>query len=168
MINNFTIRVKLIAAFSVLLVLMGVIFVISYLRISDISDKLNEITDKSAVQLQLIGDVEVNLTEISRDQKKLILAEDEQGMNALKRSIEGFTEELNNTIAELQKISDGEALQKIAALKMKVNEFLAVGDMVVRLSLDNTEIRATVLSENEAEAGFSKILSTADELKNSL
>lgn len=167
MINNFTIRVKLIAAFAILLVLMGVIFVISYLRISDISDKLNEITDKSAVQLQLIGDVEVNLTEISRDQKKLILAEDEQSMNALKRSIEGFTEELNNTLDELQKISDGESLQKIASLKTKVSEFLTVGEGVVRLSLENTEIRATILSENEAEAGFSKVLSTADELKNS-
>ncbi len=167
MINNFTIRVKLIAAFSVLLVLMGVIFVISYLRISDISDKLNEITDKSAVQLQLIGDVEVNLTEISRDQKKLILAEDEQGMNALKRSIEGFTEELNNTMAELEKISDGESIQKITNLKAKVGEFLSVGETVIQLSLENTEIRAAILSENEAEAGFSKVLSTADELKNS-
>jgi methyl-accepting chemotaxis protein len=156
MINNFSIRVKLIAAFAILLVLMSIIFVISYLRISDISDKLNEITDKNAVQLQLIGDVEVNLTEISRDQKKLILAEDEQGMNALKRSIEGFTKELNNTLDELQKISDGEALQKIANLRTKVSEFLAVGETVVQLSLENTEIRATVLSENEAEASFSK------------
>lgn len=167
MINNFTIRVKLIAAFIILLVLMGVIFVISYLRISDISDKLNEITDKSAVQLQLIGDVEVNLTEISRDQKKLILAEDEQGMNELKRSIEGFTKELSNTLDELQKISDGESLQKIANLKTKVGEFLSVGETVVQLSLENTEIRASILSENEAEASFSKVLSTADELKNS-
>lgn len=167
MINNFTIRVKLIAAFTILLVLMGVIFVISYLRISDISDKLNEITDKSAVQLQLIGDVEVNLTEISRDQKKIILAEEDQDMNELKRSIEGFTKELGNTLDELQQISDGESLQKIANLKTKVGEFLSVGETVVQLSLENTEIRATILSENEAEAGCSKVLSTADELKSS-
>lgn len=167
MINNFTIRTKLIAVFTVLLLLKGVIFFISYRQISDISDKLNEITDISAVQLQLIGDVEVNLTEISRDQKKLILAEDEQSMNALKRSIEGFTKELDNTVVELEKISDDEQLQKIALLKAKISEFLAVGETVVRLSLENTEIRATVLSENECEASFSKILSTADELRSS-
>jgi methyl-accepting chemotaxis protein len=167
MINNFTIRTKLIAVFTVLLFLKGVIFYISYRQLSEISDKLNEITDKSAVQLQLIGDVEVNLTEISRDQKKLILAEDEQSMNALKRSIQSFTEELNSTVSELEKISDDEQLQKIALLKTKISEFLAVGETVVRLSLENTEIRATVLSENESEASFTKILSTADELRNS-
>ena len=84
MMKNFTIRAKLIASFTILLLLMCVVFVISYVRISDINDKLNEITDISAVQLQLIGDIEVNLTEISRDQKKLIQANDDESMTPLK------------------------------------------------------------------------------------
>src|SRR5690349_1763378 len=113
MFKNFTIRAKLIASFSVLLLLMCVIFLISYLRISDMNDKMNEITDVSAVQLQLIGDIEVNLTEISRDQKKLIQANDDESMTALKRSIESFTTELNETMSELEKISDAETQAKI-------------------------------------------------------
>ena len=57
MLNNLRIRTKLIAAFSILLVLMCVIFTISYNRIKTINEKMNEITDVNAVQLQVIGDI---------------------------------------------------------------------------------------------------------------
>ena len=124
MMKNFTIRAKLIASFTILLLLMCVVFVISYVRISEINDKLNEITDISAVQLQLVGDVEVNLTEISRDQKKLIQANDDESMTALKRSIESFTTELNGTIAELEKISDVATQTKIKVLKSRITDLL--------------------------------------------
>ncbi|RAW00513.1 HAMP domain-containing methyl-accepting chemotaxis protein [Pseudochryseolinea flava] len=164
MIKNLTIRTKLIAAFSLLLLLMGVIFIVSYFRISDINDKLNKITDVSAVQLQLVGDIEVNLTEISRDQKKIIQAEDAESMNALKRSIDGFTEELNSTILELEKISTGETLIKMKDLKARVNDFLSAGANVVHLAAQNSEVQATKLSQNESEVEFQKIKSTLDEL----
>ena len=58
MLNNLRIRTKLIAAFSILLILMCVIFAISYNRIKTINEKMTEITDVNAVQLQLIGDIE--------------------------------------------------------------------------------------------------------------
>jgi methyl-accepting chemotaxis protein len=164
MIKNLSIRTKLIAAFTVLLVFMGLIFLVAYLRISDISDKLNQITDVSAVQLQLIGDIEVNLTEISRDQKKLIQAENEQSMNILKRSIDSFTQELNNSIAELERISDGELLLKIKDLKSRISDFLNANANVIQLALENSEVEASLLSHNQSEVEFSKMKTTLDEL----
>jgi methyl-accepting chemotaxis protein len=164
MMNNLTIRTKLIAAFTILLILMGVIFAISYSSISDVNDKLNEITDKTAVQLQLIGDIEVNLTEISRDQKKLIQAEDLESMNAIKRSIEGFTTEVTGTLTELERISDEETVVKIKNLRARITDFLNAGSNVIQLALENTEIQAALLSDNEAYVEYTKIKSTLEEL----
>ena len=168
MMKNFTIRAKLIASFTILLLLMCVVFVISYVRISEINDKLNEITDISAVQLQLVGDVEVNLTEISRDQKKLIQANDDESMTALKRSIESFTTELNGTIAELEKISDVATQTKIKVLKSRITDFLNANQNVLALAMENSEKKAMYLSQNGANNEFQKIKTTVDELASSL
>ncbi|MBT1704517.1 HAMP domain-containing methyl-accepting chemotaxis protein [Chryseosolibacter indicus] len=168
MIKNLTIRTKLVAAFTVLLLLMAVIFAVSYFRIGEINDRLNKITDISTIQLQLIGDIEVNLTEISRDQKKIIQAENMEAMNGLKRSIDGFVDELTTSIAELEKISDGDILLKTKELKARVNEFISVGSNVVNLALQNSEVVATQLSRNEGEIEFGKLKTTLDELLGKL
>lgn len=164
MMNNLTIRTKLIAAFTILLILMGVIFAISYSSISDVNNKLNEITDKTAVQLQLIGDIEVNLTEVSRDQKKLIQAEDLESMNAIKRAIDGYQQELTETLAELERISDEETVVKIKNLRARITDFQNAGSNVIQLALENTEVEAALLADNEAYVEYAKVKSTLDEL----
>lgn len=166
--NNFTIRTKLIAAFTVLLLLMCSIFIISYMRISDMNDKMNEITDVSAVQLQLIGDVEVSLTEISRDQKKLIQANDDESMNALKRSIESFTTELNNSLAELEQISDAQTQASVRILRSRVTDFLNANQNVLQLAMENSQKKAIILSRNNAATEFEKIKTTIDQLTERL
>lgn len=168
MMNNFTIRTKLIASFAVLLLLMCLIFFISYQRISDMNDKMNEISDVSAVQLQLIGDVEVSLTEISRDQKKLIQANDDESMNALKRSIDSFTAELNNSLTELERISDAQTQASVRVLKSRVTDFLNANQNVLQLAMENSQKKAILLSRNNAATEFEKIKTTIDQLTEGL
>ena len=103
MFKNLSIRTKLIAAFTVLLVLMGVIFIISFNRIGTINEKLNEITDVNAVQLQLIGDIEVNLMEIKVTQKRFLQTDNEKEKDAFVRYVENETVLLNNNIDALDK-----------------------------------------------------------------
>lgn len=168
MMKSFTIRTKLIASFTVLLLLMCVIFVVSYFRISDMNDKLNEITDVSAVQLQLVGDIEVSLTEISRDQKKLIQANDDESMNALKRSIESYTTELNSAMTEFERISDAQTQATIKLLKSKITDFLNANQNVLLLAMENSQKKAVLLSQNGAKIEFEKIKATIDELSESI
>lgn len=162
--NNLTIRTKLIASFAAILLLMCLIFVISYLRISDMNDTMNGITDVSAVQLQLIGDVEVSLTEIARDQKKLIQANDDESMNVLKRSIEGYTADLNNSLAELEKVSDAQTQASVKVLKSRVTDFLNANQNVMQLAMENSQKKAVMLSRNNAATEFEKIKTTMDQL----
>ena len=95
MFTNLKIRTKLIAAFSILLVLMVVIFTISLTRIKTINEKMNEITDVNAVQIQVIGEIEINLMEIKVTQKRLLQTDDEKEKNAFVRYMENETVTLN-------------------------------------------------------------------------
>src|SRR5689334_13766337 len=140
MLTNLNIRTKLIAAFTVLLVLMGIIFVISYDRIGTINEKMNEITDVNAVQLQVIGDIEVNLMEIKVTQKRLLQTDDEKEKNAFVRYMENETVTLNNNIDALDKsIIDAANKAKVLELRNKINEFLTINNNVVQLSGQNSE-----------------------------
>ncbi|HEY3405601.1 MAG TPA: methyl-accepting chemotaxis protein [Ohtaekwangia sp.] len=165
MLSNLNIRTKLIAAFTVLLVLMGVIFVISYNRIGTINEKMNEITDVNAVQLQIIGDIEVNLMEIKVTQKRLLQTDDEKEKDAFVRFVENETVLLNNNIDALDKsIVDDATKVKIQELRGKINEFLTINKTVTQLSGQNSETIAAHISENESAIEFSKLKTTLDEL----
>jgi methyl-accepting chemotaxis protein len=165
MLNNLNIRTKLIAAFTVLLVLMGVIFVISYNRIGTINEKMNEITDVNAVQLQVIGEIEVNLMEIKVSQKRLLLTEDEKEKNNLVRLMESETVLLHSNIDLLANSTPDEVIQaKVQELRNKISEFLKINNNVVLLSGQNSEVIAGQLSLNEAQTEFNKMKTTLDEL----
>jgi len=165
MFKNLNIRTKLITAFTVLLVLMGVIFVISYNRIGTINEKMNEITDVNAVQLQVIGDIEVNLMEIKVTQKRLLQTDDEKEKDAFVRYMENETVLLNNNIDALDKsIVDDATKVKVQELRGKINEFLTINKTVVQLSGQNSETIAAHVSENESLVEFNKLKSTLDQL----
>ena len=165
MFSNLRIRTKLIAAFSILLVLMVVIFTISLTRIRTINEKMNEITDVNAVQIQVIGEIEINLMEIKVTQKRLLQTDDEKEKNAFVRYMENETVTLNNNLDILDNsMVDAANKTKVQELRTKINELLTINNTVVQLSGENSETAAAQLSENEAHSEFNKLGSTLDEL----
>ena len=68
MLNDMTIRKKLIMAFSVLIVLMIVIFSIAFLRFREMNARMSEITNVTSHKVLLIGQIKHDITAISRDQ----------------------------------------------------------------------------------------------------
>ena len=165
MFTNLKIRTKLIAAFSILLVLMVVIFTISLTRIKTINEKMNEITDVNAVQIQVIGEIEINLMEIKVTQKRLLQTDDEKEKNAFVRYMENENVTLNHNLDILDNsMVDAANKAKVQELRNKINELLTINNTVVQLSGENSETAAAQLSENEAQSEFNKLGTTLDEL----
>src|SRR5688572_295199 len=165
MFTNLKIRTKLIAAFSILLVLMVVIFTISLTRIKTINEKMNEITDVNAVQIQVIGEIEINLMEIKVTQKRLLQTDDEKEKNAFVRYMENETVTLNNNLDILDNSMVNAANKAtVQELRAKINEFMTINNTIVQLSGQNSETVASQLSENEAQSEFNKLTTTLDEL----
>jgi methyl-accepting chemotaxis protein len=169
MFTNLKIRTKLIAAFSILLVLMVVIFTISFTRIRTINEKMNEITDVNAVQIQVIGEIEINLMEIKVTQKRLLQTDDSKEKNAFVRYMENETITLNSNLDILDNsMVDAANKAKVQELRAKINEFMTINSTIVQLSGENSETAASHLSENEAQSEFNKLTATLDELVGKL
>ncbi|MDJ1499631.1 HAMP domain-containing methyl-accepting chemotaxis protein [Xanthocytophaga agilis] len=164
MIQNLPIRSKLILAFSLLILLMGVILSISFFRLREMNQRMEAIADITTRKLQLIGLLQNDVTEISRDQKKIIWETDDQQMNDISREITKNFETMKTNMAELEKVSEGQADEYIKQLVGKIDEYSKISDDIVTLATKNTENKASSLSANEGYAEYSKSLAILEEL----
>lgn len=163
MLRNMTVRSKLIMAFSILIGLMGVIFTIAFFRFNEMNARINEITDVTSHKVLLIGQIKHDITAISRDQKNLITAIDEQKMAEIGRVIDKNVKSINDNMAKLESLSDGEMLALVKSLKDVLDEYFNVQKTIQQIALQNTEIKAEELSDNEGKIAFEKALATLNE-----
>src|SRR6187431_556567 len=126
MFNTITIRKKLIMAFSTLIVLMVVIFAIAFVRFREINTRVNEITDVTAHKVLLIGQIKHDITAISRDQKNMIATVDDEKMISIGRTIDKEIKSINDNMAKLESLSDGETLTLVKSLKDILEDYFIV------------------------------------------
>jgi methyl-accepting chemotaxis protein len=164
MLNKMTIRNKLILAFATLVILMIVIFIIAYLRISMVSDRINAMMNGTVVQQVSITRVRQYTGNIIRDQKKIIIETDPQRINDLSQQLEASEKTIEKDLLTIQTLSTGELLAISQQLGIKLESMMKVSKDIVRLATENSEVIATDKSFNEGRAEFSKAMATLDEL----
>ncbi|HTJ48003.1 MAG TPA: methyl-accepting chemotaxis protein [Cyclobacteriaceae bacterium] len=163
MLNKLTIRNKLIWAFASLIILMTIIFVLSYSRIGIIRERIS-ILESTVNQQVTIARIRYHASLIVQLQKMIILETDAQKMNELANQIESNVRLMNSKYEEIKKISSGELLAIAEELGPKLDEFSNVNKSVVKLSQENTEWVARDRSFAEGYAEFLKVKGTLDEL----
>lgn len=164
MLNNLTIRKKLIMAFSVLIVLMIVIFVISFLRFREMNVRMTEITNVTSHKVLLIGQIKHDITAISRDQKNMIATVDDEKMAEIARTIEKQIKSINDNMDKLESISDGETLTLVKSLNDILEDYFNVHQNVQRIAMQNTEIKAEEIADNESRTAFQKAMNTLNQI----
>src|ERR1044071_4894814 len=156
MLNDITIRKKLIMAFSVLILLMIVIFSIAFLRFREMNARMSEITNVTSHKVLLIGQIKHDITAISRDQKNMIATVDDEKMIEIGRVIDKEIKSINENVAKLEALSDGETLVLVKSLKDILGEYFNVQQNVQRIATQNTEIKAEEIADNESRNAFQK------------
>lgn len=164
MLNNVTIRKKLIVAFSILIVLMVVIAGIAFLRFHQINTRVDEITDVTANKVLLIGQIKHDITAISRDQKNMIATVEDEKMIEIGRNIEKTIKSINDNVNKLEALSQGETLSLVKSLKDILDEYYAVHQNVQRIAMQNTEIKAEEIADNESRDAYLKAMTTLNQL----
>ncbi len=167
MLNKLTIRNKLIWAFASLIVLMAVIFVLSFSRIGIIRDRI-DVLEGTVKQQVTIARIRYYSGLIIRLQKMIILETDAQKMSELANQIESNSKLMNSSYEELKTISSGDLLAVAEQLGPKLDEFANVNQDVVKLASESTESVARESSFSEGYAEFSKAKGTLDELIHDL
>lgn len=164
MLNKMTIRNKLIMAFAALVSLMIVIFVIAYLRITMVSDRINAMMNGTVVQQVSITRIRQYVGNIVRDQKKIISETNDQRINDLAQQLEASEKVIEKDMLTIQALSTGELLAIFQQLELKLQSMMKVSGDIVRLAAENSEAVATGKSFNECRAEFTKAITTLDEL----
>jgi methyl-accepting chemotaxis protein len=164
MLNKLTIRNKLILAFAALVSLMIVIFIVAYLRISMVSERINAMMNGTVVQQVSITRIRQYTGNIVRDQKKIIVETDPQRINDLAQQLDASEKTIEKDLATVQSLSSGELLAISQQLVTKLESMMRVSKDIVRLATENSEVMATEKSFNEGRAEFSKAIATLDEL----
>jgi methyl-accepting chemotaxis protein len=164
MLTNMTIRKKLIMAFSVLIILMIVIFGIAFIRFREMNARMSEITNVTSHKVLLIGQIKHDITAISRDQKNMIATVDDEKMVAIGRTIDKEIKSINDNMAKLESLSDGETLTLVKALKDILEDYFVVQENIQRIATQNTEIKAEEMADNEAREAFNKAMATLNQI----
>src|SRR6186713_670482 len=123
MLTQLTIRKKLIMAFSVLIVLMIVIFGIAFIRFREMNARMTEITNVTSHKVLLIGQIKHDITAISRDQKNMIATVDDEKMVAIGRMIDKEIKSINDNMDKIESLSEGETLTLVKSLRNILDDY---------------------------------------------
>jgi methyl-accepting chemotaxis protein len=164
MFTSVTIRKKLILAFSVLIVLMVVIFSIAFFRFREMNARMSEITNITSHKVLLIGQIKHDITAISRDQKNMIATVSDEKMVEIGRTIDKEIKSINENLEKLEGLSNGETLLLVKSLKDILEEYFIVQQNVQRIAVQNTEIKAEEIADNESREAFQRAMATLNEI----
>lgn len=164
MMNKLTIRNKLILTLAVLVLFVGLIFIISYTRISAINEGFNNVMDGTVEQQQTIAQLRYQIIALVRNQKKITIASEIQEMNELKRKIDNNAAIIDQNIEKLKSLSTGELLNIANSLDIKADELVKINLDVVELALANSENVAKDKSINEGSNEYNKANTTLSEV----
>lgn len=164
MLANMTIRKKLIIAFSVLIVLMIVIFGIAFMRFSEMNARMSEITNVTSHKVLLIGQIKHDITAISRDQKNMIATVSDEKMVEIGRTIDKEIKSINENMTKLESLSEGETLALVKSLKDILEDYFIVQQNVQRIATQNTEIKAEEIADNESRNAFQRAMATLNQI----
>jgi len=85
---RFTVKTKLIGGFFIILALLTISSVISIIRLSELSGRLDHIVDLSAKSANLSNKINQYLSEINEDEKNIILASSAEEKDKYLKNIE--------------------------------------------------------------------------------
>jgi|GEM_PF-2617378 len=159
-----TIKTKLIATFIILIIFMVGVYILGVSSLSNMNDKVNNIADVTASKIKLAARINQDILFISREEKNLILAKDDQTMDDIVKSIDKKTDELDERLESLKAISDQEDKLAIEDFEDKWDEYIATFSNVASLTRLNSNTKATKLAQNEAKVSFAKTTSIVNEI----
>ncbi|MEM1383002.1 MAG: methyl-accepting chemotaxis protein [Pseudomonadota bacterium] len=152
-----TIRMKLIAGFTAVLMLAGGMAIYAINALSAVKDQVNELVDVSSERVRL-GDRLLELgTSISRTQKNVILLKDQDLMRAEVVKVDRLVEEMNATIRALDAIATPEGKARLAEFEERIEAYLTMNAEVLRLTQLNTDSRAQEMLFTDGRTFYAEV-----------
>jgi signal transduction histidine kinase/DNA-binding response OmpR family regulator/CHASE3 domain sensor protein len=166
MLKNMTLikRVALLNSFSLLSII--IIVVLSLYSLSEMNDNFNKVIEKDATKALLSKDIKVNLLEMHRAEKNLILSLTQKEMRGYNDNFLQAQKEIEKNIVDLRILIDTQNLSKLEAIKTLYDRYSAVYDTIYNLTEQNLIQKATVLSATKSKNYIYKARDLISEIVN--
>ncbi|MBF0224865.1 MAG: MCP four helix bundle domain-containing protein [Desulfobacterales bacterium] len=151
-----TIKTRLVAGFSIVLILMFISGIMALNKLTGMDELLDHTVDISAEKVRLANELLENMIEISKAEKNIVLS----GVVAEKKKYIEFIEELLKSMNEKEKkltlIIDASAKEMLNNFISVWDDFLKVHHDVRKFAMLNSNIEAKDLSANEGRKSYIK------------
>ena len=152
--RDFTIKAKILASFSLILLSFTALVVYSLYNLNQTNNQLNLIVESDAEKIKLAARINQNLLEISRAEKNIVLAKNQQEMDVYATFTEHILDEMRERSKRLRELTDPKGQSLLDNFIQVWNQYLLVNKQVRELTRINANVKAKNLSQNEARAVF--------------
>ncbi len=152
-----TIKLKLVAAFGAIILLMAVSGMVAIQASSAIRDRLATIVDSSAEKVRLAMEMRDNLGTVARNQAQLIIEETDEGMQREIASIEAQVKELRQFGAQLRSISSTDEKGRLDEFLRLIDTYFAGVSKVREIALRNSAVQGRKLLDGEGNRAFDAV-----------
>lgn len=159
---RFNMKAQLFGGFVLILVLMAFSTAMGLYGMNLINDQLNFITENTAVKIQLGGELQRDVLEVSRTEKNMILAKTQAGMDRYQQEVDQILAEHEVRRKELRGLLDESVLPDMDAFQTAMDEYLKLNREVQSLTKLNSRVEAFDLSYSRGKDAFDKTVAALD------
>jgi methyl-accepting chemotaxis protein len=143
---RFTIKLKLAATLSVIILLTGVMAWLGISNLGSLNRAISDVISGPAKLVQMSGATESNVLRIVRAEKNMLLADTPDEIAKLNAEITQLRTQLLGRVEKLQAVARGEIKQKVATLAGPIQQWSAEQDKIRQLAVNNGMEQAQKLS----------------------
>ncbi len=147
---RFTIKLKLICAFTLLLAFAGGLGYIGIDKLGGMNARLRTLATESAIALTTAQDIQRLALEVARSEKNIVLAEDPVVVEQYQQLIDQNRVEIDEKLDELKQLAGEQGQASIAEFEASWQAYLANNTQVIRLAMLNSNARAREISAGDA------------------
>lgn len=152
--KSLSIKAKLIAGFTCLLVLLTAASFVALDKLGEMNESLSYIVDVSAEKIKLAGHISEDVLTVSREEKNIILAETEDEMNRFAAVSDQHEQSLTKNLALLSELADDQGRVLVSRFRDQWQQYMAINDQVLALTRENSNARARRLSRDEGQRTY--------------
>ena len=146
-----TLKFKLGAIFTVVLVLSGVGMYIAIDRLSELNSQIQTIVDTVVARIQLANSINAHTLRVISDEKSLILEQTDVGMNAFADAIKKENISIKEDVDKITAMAAAEGKKKMEVFSAAWDKYMANNAEVEKFSRQNSMVSARKLLAVDAE-----------------
>jgi methyl-accepting chemotaxis protein len=163
-----TLKVKLAATFAIVVAMSAGGMFLAIQNLGALDASFNQAMNGNVKRIGLTADISDQALLLARDEKNMILADNEADIEKYATAIATEKAQVATLVGQLEGLSSEEGHRRIEAFKTSWDAFLAINSQVQDFARLNSDVRARVMYQGEADAAFTAMIEPLDALKASL